>query len=380
MDFELNSNLEIENFRKSVRAWIKENSDGISVHQLSILLASKGWIVPSWDLKHGGAGLTSDHAEAIKLELDEIGFVNPQENNVRVASAVYEWGTDLQRETICPELLKSSNGIYRWMFEGEVVSDPSIVDIRGKKEGDGYILSGGGLFIASLDKANYIWVLAVTEVDLPPHRSLTAFLVPSNSEGVNFHSSDSIIGNSSKKVLFDDVQVIDSLRIGPPGDGWAVVQSTFETENEADRSLVRRKVMVSNLVDYIKTKVKGKKSAFTYKQIRQKVIDSYIDNKVLELLKMRNKWMRSIDKSITYESAQYAVISKEKHAKLADTVLDTMGPYSLITDTKWAPMEGEAEEFQREALPGMGPDGDLYIQERLMSNRLGLKNNLEDED
>lgn len=380
MDFELNSSLEIESFRKSVKAWINENSGGISHHALSILLANKGWIVPSWNSKHGGADLSSDHAEVIKLELDEIGFFNPNENNVRIASAVYEWGTDLQRENICPELLKSSEGIYRWMFEGEVVSDPSIVDIKGKKDGDGYTLSGNGLFIASSYDAQYIWVLAVTEVDVPPHRSLTAFLVPTNSEGIYLQSSESIIGINSKKVLFNDVQVIDSLRIGPPGDGWAVLQSAFETENEADRSLVRRKVMVSNLMDYVKTKVKGKKSAFTYKQIRQKVIDSYIDNKVLELLKMRNKWMRSIDKSITYESAQYAVISREKHTKLADTVLDTMGPYSLITDTKWAPMEGEAEEFQREALPSMGPDGDLYIQERLMSNRLGLKNKLEDED
>ena len=163
MDFELNSNLEIENFRKSVRAWIKENSDGISVHQLSILLASKGWIVPSWDLKHGGAGLTSDHAEAIKLELDEIGFVNPRENNVRVASAVYEWGSDLQRETICPELLKSSNGIYRWMFEGEVVSDPSIVDIRGKKEGDGYILNGSKMWISNSPIADVFIVWAKSE-------------------------------------------------------------------------------------------------------------------------------------------------------------------------------------------------------------------------
>jgi hypothetical protein len=88
--------------------------------------------------------------------------------------------------------------------------------------------------------------------------------------------------------------------------------------------------------------------------------------------------MRSVEQPITYESAQYAALSREKHSNLSDTVLDVMGPFSLITDSKWAPMNGEAEKFQREALPGMGPEGDLYVQERLMGNRLGL--NLKDED
>jgi hypothetical protein len=169
---------------------------------------------------------------------------------------------------------------------------------------------------------------------------------------------------------------MDSLRIGQPGDGWAVLQVAFETEHEADRLLVRRKMMVSKLIDYVKTKVKDKKSTFVYKQIRRKVIDSYIDNKVLGLLKIRNKWIRTAGKSITYESAQYAAMAREKHNKLADTVLDAIGPFSLITDSKWALMDGEAEKFQRETLPGMGPDGDLYTQEHLMGNRLGLKNNI----
>jgi alkylation response protein AidB-like acyl-CoA dehydrogenase len=376
MDFDVKNSIKIENFRKSVKVWIDENAHGSSPYLFASLLAQKGWLVPSWEWRHGGANLTLEHADVIKNELDEIGFINPHENNVRIASAIYEWGTGLQREQICPELLRSSKDIYRWIFEGEIVADPSIVDIQGRKDGDGYILSGRGFFIASSDSVKFIWVLAVTEVNTPSHRSLTAFLVPSNSEGVNFESLESIVGVTSKNIFLNDVYVMDSLRIGQPGDGWAVLQVAFETEHEADRLLVRRKMMVSKLIDYVKTKVKDKKSTFVYKQIRRKVIDSYIDNKVLGLLKIRNKWIRTVGKSITYESAQYAAMAREKHNKLADTVLDAIGPFSLITDSKWALMEGEAEKFQRETLAGMGPDGDLYTQEHLMGNRLGLKNNI----
>jgi len=66
-------------------------------------------------------------------------------------------------------------------------------------------------------------------------------------------------------------------------------------------------------------------------------------------------------------------MAKGGKLKLASTMLETMGPYSLLSDHQWAPMNGEAEAFQRASLPGAKPGDSIVVQERLMGSRLGLQ-------
>jgi alkylation response protein AidB-like acyl-CoA dehydrogenase len=389
VDFEFQPSQALEGFRREIRSWFDDNvPDGLPAHRpqdassavgpdrvrdLQRRLADMGWAVPSWPREFGGGGLTPDHDTVLREEMDASGIPPLFENNLQVATAVMAWGDDAQRARFLRPLLRGDFTAWRSAGEADAVSDPETVSTVAVKDGDDYIVSGEGLFYGDLGGPSHFWVLAVTNPEAPAHLRLSAFLVPANLLGLLVSEAETMAGGARQRAAMDGVRVSVDLRIGEEGVGWAVAQSSLETEADADREVREQRVLVAKLVGYTKNTLRGRQPLFQYKQVRQKVVESYIDAHVLRLLSLRNQWMRREGVQTTYHSAQYAIMAKGGKLKLASTMLETMGPYSLLSDHQWAPMNGEAEAFQRASLPGAKPGDSIVVQETLMGSRLGLQ-------
>ena len=389
MDFDDQSSPALEAFRQDVRSWVRDQAwtgsrtaltnDPIPSEALAWAfdfqrsLADRGWAVPSWSPRHGGGGLTTEHDVVLRQELGAAGVPPLFETNLQVAATVLAWGGEMQRRRHLRPLLRGDHGAWRSTTEADAVADPENVRARAERDGDDYIVTGGSPFFGGPGEPTHLWTLAVTEPDAPPHLSLSAFLIPVDLSGVAVSEAGAVAGEARRGISLQEVRVPVECRIGEEGDGWAAAQSSLETEAEAERETREQHVMVADLIRYTKETLRGRQPLFQYKHVRLKVVESYIETHVLRLLSLRNRWMRSEGQETTYHAAQYALMAKGKRLRLASTMLETMGPYTLLSDQKWAPMNGEAEAFQRASLPGAKPGDSIAVQERLMGSRLGLQ-------
>lgn len=389
MDFAVQQDPGMEGFRQEVSAWLDAHAPmGVRVPLEGALatpevrewagrfqrqLADLGWVVPSWPRAYGGGGLSPDHDMIVREELDSRSVPQLYETNRRVAAAILAWGSEQQRQRFLALLLRGDVTAWRPLADTEAVADPESVCTQAVKDGDVYFVSGAQVYFGEPKDPTYLWTLAVTDPDAPAHRRLGAFLIPADLPGITTIHLETVARGGQHSVTLERVPVPVEYRIGDENDGWAVAQSALETEVDADRSVREQQTLVAKLAQYCKETLRGSRPLSQYQEVQERVAEAYINTQVLRLVALRNKWIRSSGQKMTYQGAQYALLAKSMRLRLADTMLETMGPFALVSDREWAPMEGEAEGFQRTSLPGVNPGDSIVVQNLLIAHCLGLQ-------
>src|SRR6185437_5646559 len=69
--------------------------------------------------------------------------------------------------------------------------------------------------------------------DAQKHKSLTMFLVPLNSPGVEIQGIRTVDGDRTNIVYYSDVRVDDKYRLGDVNAGWTVLRDPLNTEHGA---------------------------------------------------------------------------------------------------------------------------------------------------
>jgi cyclohexanecarboxyl-CoA dehydrogenase len=109
-------------------------------------------------------------------------------------------------------------------------SDASNLQLKARRVGDEYVLSGEKTSISFADQADAIILFARTGKSDEGARGVTAFLVPLNLPGIQCTRFDDvgskIIGRGS--VFFDDVRVPVENRLGEEGKGFTQVMQGFD--------------------------------------------------------------------------------------------------------------------------------------------------------
>jgi cyclohexanecarboxyl-CoA dehydrogenase len=109
-------------------------------------------------------------------------------------------------------------------------SDASNLQLKARRDGDGYVISGEKTSITFADSADAFLVFARTGPAEAGARGVSAFFVPRDARGISTTRFDdvgsAIIGRGS--VFFDDVRVPASHRLGEEGKGFTQVMQGFD--------------------------------------------------------------------------------------------------------------------------------------------------------
>jgi alkylation response protein AidB-like acyl-CoA dehydrogenase len=106
--------------------------------------------------------------------------------------------------------------------------------------------------------------------------------------------------------------------------------------------------------------------------VRDRLVDIYIDAEIVRLLNLRNFWMRHSGANIAYEGPQASYLRKMSGLRMAKAVLDILGPAALTNDPEWGASEGHIEAHQRSAIIAIHPGGTADIQKVIMARRIGI--------
>ena len=398
MDFESQYTPEQEEFRRELRAWLEENlpSDLVDPadpadlsyeeyqkrRELGRKLGDNGWLWPTAPTEYGGGGLTVDHAIIIEEELDRHGLVLPPyyDSGGRIGGAtIMVWGTEEQKRHFLPPIFKGLVRTWQLLSEPEAGSDLANVKTTAIRDRDDYVINGQKIFVGSTHGADQFWMIVVTDPNGARHENLSWFLVPADLPGISIAPMDLLIsggeggaGSGIKHtVYFDNVRVSASHLIGGENEGWKVGGTTLELEHGTG-GRIGRNWLVDRLLDYCKKTQRNGQPLSKDPDVRDLLVDIYIDAEIGRLFGLRNYWLRHSERPISYEGSQLSLHRKVSGLRMGKAILEILGPYALTTDPQWAPAQGHVEAHQRSSIVAVHPGGTSDIQKVIMARRIGI--------
>jgi alkylation response protein AidB-like acyl-CoA dehydrogenase len=150
-----------------------------------------------------------------------------------VARSVAKFGSPEVRYEVLPKVFSGEVRLCLGYTEPEGGSDVATCKTRAVRDGDAWIINGSKMFTTGAHNCQYVFLITNTAPDAPKHQSLTMFLVPLDSPGVEIQGIRTVDGDRTNIVYYSDVRVDDKYRLGDVNAGWTVLREPLNAEHGA---------------------------------------------------------------------------------------------------------------------------------------------------
>ncbi len=357
---------EAEAFRQELRDWLAENLDpelqGLkfdlepddawlaSMRAWNRKLAEAGYAAIHWPKEYGGRGAGLIEQVVLAEELHRAGApgtLNPI-GLANIAPAILQFGTEEQKRTLLPRMLRGDDIWCQGFSEPGAGSDLASLSTRAVRDGDAYVVNGQKVWNTLGHLANWCELLVRTDPDAPRHKGITCLLVDMSLPGIEVRPLVTITGDREfSELFFTDVRVPIDCRLGPENQGWTVAMTTLAHERAgvADLHLsVRTKIR--SLIDLARETCHPDGSRATDDPlVRQRLAAAYLEGEYLKLLADR-------------------AISGQLHGRAT-------GPESSLAKLVWSDIEQELGLIAGEILGPAANSGE-WGRDRVYSRALSI--------
>ena len=146
------------------------------------------------------------------------------------ATLLVRHGTSDQADRWLPDLLAAASRAAYCITEPEAGTDVSGIRTLAERDGDGWILNGGKIFIHNAPVADVAFVLARTDADAG-HRGMSIFIVDLSLPGVERGPHEEKMGQRASPVgslRFADVRLPSDALLGSEGRGFHIMMSVLD--------------------------------------------------------------------------------------------------------------------------------------------------------
>jgi alkylation response protein AidB-like acyl-CoA dehydrogenase len=150
-----------------------------------------------------------------------------------VARSVAKFGSAELRDEVLPGVISGHIRLCLGYTEPEGGSDVATCKTRAVRDGDAWIINGSKMFTTGAHNCQYVFLITNTAPEAPKHKSLTMFLVPLDSSGIEIQGIRTVDGDRTNIVYYSDVRVHDKYRLGEVDAGWTVLREPLNVEHGA---------------------------------------------------------------------------------------------------------------------------------------------------
>lgn len=168
-----------------------------------------------WELERGRARMPSYHTGTTAMIARTVEPFASQQIKDEVLAAVHTGHVRL-----CLGFTEPEGG-----------SDVATCKTRAVRDGDGWIINGSKMFTSNAHNSQYVFLLTNTDPGAPKHKSLTMFLVPLDTPGIEIQGIRTIDGDRTNITYYSDVRVDDRYRVGDVNGGWTVLRAALNAEH-----------------------------------------------------------------------------------------------------------------------------------------------------
>lgn len=150
-----------------------------------------------------------------------------------VAHSVLEYGSAALQDEVMPGVYSGHIRMCLGYTEPDGGSDVATCKTRAVRDGDTWIINGSKMFTTGAHHSQYCFLLTNTNPSAAKHQSLTMFLVPLDTPGVEIQGIRTVDGDRTNIVYYSDVRIPDRYRIGEVDGGWTVLRGPLDVEHGA---------------------------------------------------------------------------------------------------------------------------------------------------
>jgi 3-oxocholest-4-en-26-oyl-CoA dehydrogenase alpha subunit len=150
-----------------------------------------------------------------------------------VARSVASFGSQELKDEVLPRVFSGHVRLCLGYTEPEGGSDIATCKTRAVCDGDAWLINGSKMFTTGAHNCQYVYLITNTDPEAPKHKSLTMFLVPLDTPGIEIQGIRTIDGDRTNIVYYSDVRVDDKYRLGDVNGGWTVLREPLNVEHGA---------------------------------------------------------------------------------------------------------------------------------------------------
>jgi len=356
MDFRFSE--EEEAFREEVRKWLKEaisprwteidaglweetEESWALLRQFQRKLGQKGWLAPAYPREYGGSEIS--HVKRLILAEELYHHRAPvgieMEISVNwVGGAISLFGTEKQKKKYLSEVAKGESCFCLGYSEPNSGSDLASIQTRAVEDGDSWVINGQKTWCSFAHYANYCWLGARTDPNVPKHKGISMFIIDMKTPGITVRPLINILGRHSfNEVFLDDVRVPKDVLIGERNNGWYQLAMALDFERSLIGTAAANQRLIEELIQYVKEAKRSGNSLGDDALIKDELAELAVENEVLRMMCYRIAWMYSKELHPSYESSMSLLFSSELLRHTANVGMRVLGHYGeLAQDSKWA--------------------------------------------
>jgi acyl-CoA dehydrogenase len=256
--------------------------------------------------------------------------------------AITRAGSEEQRRTWLPKVLALEAIPALAITEPEAGTDVRSITTELVADGDGLVLRGAKAFITNGTQAAFACVLA-REDDV-----YSMVLVPLDRDGVTVTPTPPIIApHPLGDILFEDVAVEESDRIGEPGKGFDLILATLATfrVSVAGAAVGLAEAALEEAVLHTSGREQFGKPLARLGAVEERLADSWAEVEAARLLVYRAAAAAIADpRSALGQSSMAKLYATEVAGRVVDRAVQVMGRFGLVRGSK-------IERYYREARP-----------------------------
>ncbi len=343
MDFRLTE--EQEAFRQEIRAFLESEkvtcekamreeergSIGHHTEEIRRKLGAKGYLTPSWPKEWGGLG--SSHTEKYIVAEEMSYFMGIGAHGVGEGMAgpvIMRYGSQEQKEEFLPRIARGEIDFALGYSEPEAGSDLASLRMRAVRNEDHFIINGQKVFNTACHYAQYHWLAARTNSDVPKHKGISMFIVDMNSPGITINPMWGMGGVRTNEVFYDDVKVPASRLVGEENKGWEYLGAALAFERNWQMGYMMHQY--EDFLEYCKTTLRDGKPLIEDPLVRENLAQMAIDLEVGRLFGIKNACMIEKGEIPSWEAGVAKVFGSELWHRMLDEWLKLQTLYGPLQE------------------------------------------------
>jgi alkylation response protein AidB-like acyl-CoA dehydrogenase len=279
-------------FRARLRAWLVDNNPGLPTSSTDdeywarqadwhTSLHDAGFFGLSWPSRYGGQDLPPVFDVILDEELTAAG-APPRPSLGYLVQGFTVHASDEIKDRFLPGIISGRERWCQGFSEPDAGSDLASLRTTAVRDGDDYVIDGHKIWTSYSDVADWCFLLARTDREVPKHKGISMFAVPMHQPGIEQRPLRMINGITSEfgQVLFDGARVPAANMIGKPGEGWRIAMTIVSHEREpGELGYVAR---YAKTVQELEASVRADPEAFRGDQ-REAVAWAHVQSEMLRL-------------------------------------------------------------------------------------------------
>ena len=346
---DLHESTEDSAFRREAREWLESNLAGRFAEARGLgragnehvgreirlawerHLGSSGWSCVGWPEEAGGrgAGLAQQviwNEEYVRADAPaRIGVIGEG----LLGPTLIAYGTEEHKRRFLEPIRLGTELWCQGYSEPDAGSDLANVQTRAVLDGGQWVITGQKVWTSYAQWADWCFVLARTDPDVPRHAGLSYLLVPMGQTGIEIRPIRQLTGTAEfNEVFFDGARTDADLVVGGVGNGWRVALATLGFERGVGLlgDVVHFRRQLEAVIDVAR---KHGKSADPV--LRQRLSESWA-----RLYIMRLNTLRSLSSSDQAAASLQASVAKlfwaSWHRDMGELAMDVIGAEAMIDE------------------------------------------------